>query len=118
MRQGLVAGVAIAALAAGSVATRGLLLRDGGARAATHRIEMRHFAFSPVRLEAESGDTVVWVNGDVAPHTATAADGGWDSGNLGRGGSWAWIAAGPAEHDYVCAYHPSMRGAIVVRGAD
>lgn len=113
-----VAGAAIVALATGSLAARVLLGSDGDAASSrVHRVDMSDFAFSPARLAVAIGDTIVWVNRDVAPHTATSTRGGWGSGDMPTGTSWTWIAVEPGEHDYVCAYHPSMRGVVAVSGS-
>jgi plastocyanin len=77
-------------------------------------VEMRGFGFQPARVSAAIGDTVVWVNRDALPHTATAADGAWDSGELAGGQSWSRVVTEAGAVDYVCAYHPTMRGRIDV----
>jgi plastocyanin len=59
------------------------------------------------------GDTIVWTNHDLVPHTATAAGGGWDTGALAQNATGQWIATAGI-HPYVCAYHPTMRGVIQV----
>jgi len=35
---------------------------------------------------AAVGDTLVWSNRDVVPHTATADGGGWNTGSIPAGG--------------------------------
>jgi plastocyanin len=87
----------------------------GGARAAAHPVEIRAFRFTPDTVVAAPGDTVVWTNADVVPHTATSAAGGWDTGEIGGSGSGRTIAGEPGTYAYVCAYHPTMRGTLVVR---
>ena len=37
----------------------------------THRIEMQNMRFGPVPANIKAGDTIVWVNRDIVPHTAT-----------------------------------------------
>lgn len=83
----------------------------------THTIEIRNFAFSLASLEVAPGDTVVWINRDAAPHTATDSLGRWDSGELRAAGRWSWTATEAGRFGYLCAYHPSMRGTIHVRPA-
>jgi plastocyanin len=87
----------------------------GAARAATHPVEIRAFRFTPDTVIAAPGDTVVWTNADVVPHTATSATGGWDTREIGGSGSGRMIAGAPGTYPYVCAYHPGMRGTLVVR---
>lgn len=48
------------------------------------------------------------------PHTVTAADSSWDSGNLGPGGRFERRFDSAGTYAYLCRYHPGMTGAIVV----
>lgn len=84
------------------------------AEPAVHTVRIAAFAFGPVRLEIRTGDTVEWVNEDLVPHTATAAGGGWDTGGLRTGDAGSVSFRVPGTHAYRCAYHPQMRGEIVV----
>jgi plastocyanin len=84
--------------------------------AMTHTIEIRNFAFAPARLQVAVGDTVVWINRDVVPHTVTDSLARWDSGELGAGDRWTWVASEAGRFRYLCAYHPSMRGTLEVVG--
>jgi plastocyanin len=101
-------GLACAALA--------LAAACGGdpARPAAHGAEIRAFRYRPDTLTAAPGDTVVWTNRDVVPHTATAA-GAWDTGEIGAGESGRMVAGAPGTYAYTCAYHPTMRAVLVVR---
>ena len=84
--------------------------------ATTHTVEIRNFAFHPARLQVAVGDTVVWINRDAAPHTATDSLARWDSGGLGSGDRWTWVAAEAGRFGYLCVYHPSMQGTLEVVG--
>ena len=86
----------------------------GGAAPRIHVVVIEDFAFEPTRLEIRAGDSVEWVNRDIAPHTATAEDGSWDSGELTRSGSFRQDFAEAGIQAYFCAFHPQMRGEIVV----
>ncbi|MCC6315172.1 MAG: ScyD/ScyE family protein [Thermomicrobiales bacterium] len=83
---------------------------DAGAMA----VRIADFAFSPPTLDIAAGTTVTWTNADTAPHTATAKDTSFDSGNLDPGDSFAHTFADPGTYDYVCSYHAGMKGTIVV----
>jgi plastocyanin len=48
------------------------------------------------------------------PHTASAA-GKFDSREITAGGKWSWTAKAPGRIDYVCTYHPGMKGAVIVQ---
>ncbi len=80
------------------------------------RIDISAFEFAPSDLTIQSGDTVEWVNHDIAPHTATGDSGRWETGQLDKGRSRAVSFDEPGEFPYHCAFHPHMRGRIVVKG--
>ena len=70
-----------------------------------------HFAASPTGLKV--GDTILWVNRDIVPHTATARDRSFDVTvqprqsarvTLGRAGTFA----------FYCRFHPAMQGVLRV----
>jgi len=86
----------------------------------THEIavSIARFTFDPDRIEIFVGDSVTWTNEDVAPHTATAEDGAWGTGALDRGGAGRITFETAGEHRYFCAFHPHMRGAVLVRSRD
>ena len=87
----------------------------GSARAAAprdHQVEIKGLAFSPKSLAVRPGDSVTWTNRDIAPHTATATEGSWDSGLLEKGQSWTLEVTEATERDYFCAYHPHMTASL------
>ncbi len=84
------------------------------ALAESHVVEIRDFQFAPEALDIAVGDTVTWVNMDIAPHTATAVDGSWDSGSLAQGDEWSLVIETAGVIDYLCTFHPQMVGALNV----
>ncbi len=99
---------AIALTAAAPVALANSVRAAGHA---AHEVVIAGFAFSPASLDVSAGQAVRFVNNDSAPHTATAADGAFDTGALQPGTSIeVEIPAG--EHSYTCRFHPRMKGAI------
>lgn len=86
-----------------------------GPQPARYEIAMRAFAFEPGVLEANAGDTLVWINHDVVPHTATSGEGGIDSGLVAPGASWSFVVPAVAHLAYSCLFHPTMTGTISVR---
>lgn len=70
-------------------------------------------SFTPDRLTVKSGDTVVWVNKDPFPHTATSA-GVFDSGGIDPEKSWKLVTARKGTVDYICTFHPTMKGRLTV----
>jgi plastocyanin len=81
----------------------------------SHTVEIRGFAYLPATLQVAVGDSVVWINRDVVPHTATQDGRHWDSGSIKAEQTWRLIAASPGSQPYYCAFHPVMRGTLVVR---
>jgi plastocyanin len=80
----------------------------------THTVLIRRFRLVPQRLEVAAGDTIVWKNEDIVPHTATANE-FFDSGELDKGQSWTYVAKQKGSFRYLCTYHPTMRGELVVK---
>lgn len=73
-------------------------------------------AFHPDTLDVAPGDTVVWVNVDLVPHTATAAaPDAWDTGTLARSQEGWIVPEGTGEVRYLCRLHPTMEGSLNVR---
>ena len=87
---------------AGPTAPAGTSVRMAGSR------------FEPATLSVAPGATVRWFNDDALPHTVTAADSSWDSGNLAPGGAFERRFDSPGSYAYLCRYHPGMTGTIVV----
>ena len=77
-------------------------------------VEIARFVFDPVEVEIQAGDSVVWSNADIAPHTATSNDGGWDTGRIKKGEEGKITFDEPGEYPYFCAFHPHMKGRVVV----
>ncbi len=73
-------------------------------------------AFHPAVLEVQRGDTVLWINRDIVPHTATSTrKSGWNTGPLLQGKSGQYVARHTGEDSYFCQLHPVMLGKLVVR---
>ena len=61
-----------------------------------------------------SGSTVRFVEDDDTPHTVTATDQSFDSGNLNQKDSWRHTFTTEGTYTYFCAYHPYMKGNVIV----
>jgi plastocyanin len=79
-----------------------------------HAVAIRGFQYVPATLTVAVGDTVVWTNQDVVPHTATAQDRGWDTGSLAAQASGRIVADRAGRQAYLCAFHPGMQAELVV----
>jgi plastocyanin len=77
-------------------------------------VTMAGARFTPATIPIHAGGTVRWFNHDAMPHTVTAADRAWDSGNLAPGGSFERRFDRPGSYSYVCLYHSWMTGTVVV----
>ena len=105
------------------VAASGLVLALGcGPRAPTvdhtpvrHEIAIRGMQFVPATIDAVVGDSVVFVNQDFFPHTATAVLGAWDSGDIAAYDSAVVVPRTAGDLEYRCGLHPTMRGTLRVR---
>ena len=89
--------------------------RAGAPRVARHEVVLRAIRFEPESLEVAVGDTVVWINHDVVPHTSTSSDRHWVSGNIAPDSSWSTVVAWPGRLPYACEYHPMMKGTLLAR---
>jgi len=71
--------------------------------------------FDPRTLNVRRGDRIDWVNDDPFPHTASATAGAFDSKAIAANASWSYMADKPGEYAYACAYHPTMKGKLIVQ---
>jgi len=87
--------------------------------AATHRIAMSGYAFSPRSMTVTAGDTVVWTNDDTAPHDVKTTSGPVTvhSPMLSKGGTWSHTFTTPGTYAYVCTVHPDMTAQLIVKPA-
>ncbi len=79
----------------------------------TYQVAIRGMQFVPARLEVDVGDTVMWTNEDVMPHTVSSP-GIFDSMAMAPKQLWGWSFMQRGEWPYGCAFHPTMHGAVVV----
>ncbi|MCZ4279916.1 cupredoxin domain-containing protein [Kiloniella laminariae] len=80
-----------------------------------HSVEIRNLIFVPDSLEVSPGDKIRWINHDISPHTATAMDERWDTGELSMGQSSTLTVTEEMAGEYYCLFHPHMRGNIKLR---
>ena len=102
-------------------AVLGLMLGIMGSSAAeskakTHTVTMEDMRFQPALLVVATGDTIVWINKDLVPHTATSQVGGFDSNVILASGSWRYtVQMKKGDVAYVCTFHPAMKGTLRVK---
>jgi len=78
-------------------------------------------AFSPDSVQIGAGDSVVWTNNGVNPHSSTSGtngvpDGLWNSGTLSHGSKFTRGFATDGRFSYYCQFHYmlGMTGVITV----
>ncbi len=124
--KGLLLGIGLVGIIFGGVLAGEFVLRlqpplsTGGAAAGTVIMPVGTAAqtlnFSPAKITVIIGqnNTVTFVNKDSAPHTVTADDGSFNSGNMNPGASWTYTFSTAGTFTYHCNYHPWMKGTVVV----
>ena len=86
--------------------------------AGLNTIVIKNFAFSPANLTIKTGTTVTWLNQDEAVHqieSDSKAQGVFLSDSLAYGESFTFTFTQPGTYTYHCTYHPTMKGAIMVK---
>ncbi len=72
------------------------------------------YAFKPLRVKVKVGTTVTWTNDGKLPHSATALDGSWTTGEVAPGKTATVKFDRPGNYTYSCADHPWSYAQIVV----
>ena len=81
---------------------------------ATHTVVIEGVRFDPPLLTVKAGDTIVWINHDPFPHTATALGRQFDSHEIAAGRSWKYTARKAGVYAYACTLHPNMTATLRV----
>ena len=77
-------------------------------------VTIADFKFTPASITIHVGDTVTWTNHGPSAHTATANNGGFNTGVLQKGQSASHTFNTPGTFTYICSIHPFMHGTVVV----
>lgn len=94
----------------------GLAATTARAEPATHTVVIEGMKYSPSALTVQVGDTVVFRNADLVPHTATEKSSkAFDSGILNPNGEWKLVATKSGTMNYKCTLHPGMEGSLIVK---
>ncbi len=77
-------------------------------------VTIKSLQFSPARIAANVGDTIVWRNEDVFSHTATAS-GVFDTREMKQNTTGKWVVKKRGVFNYACLFHATMKGVIEVK---
>ncbi|HWH10988.1 MAG TPA: cupredoxin domain-containing protein [Solirubrobacteraceae bacterium] len=77
-------------------------------------VKIDNFAFKPPTLTVRTGTRVTFTNFDGTPHTATADQGGFDTGTLNKDKSMTITFNKPGTFAYHCQFHAFMTATIRV----
>jgi plastocyanin len=74
--------------------------------------------YIPSKITIKQGDSVTWVNQDVAFHSVTSGyydepSGLFDSGYLDPEESFTFVFKNAGIYDYFCTLHPWMKGQVI-----
>jgi len=75
--------------------------------------------YTPSKIVIKQGDSVTWVNEDVAFHSVTSGyydvpSEIFDSGYLDPEESFTFVFENVGTYDYFCTLHPWMKGQVIV----
>ena len=101
-------GLAVAAAGLCAIALP-LFAKDAGSKLLV--VSMTNLAYAPATITAHVGDRIAWANHDIFLHSATTPD--FDV-VLKPGASGGVKLLKPGVINYICRYHPGMKGQIVV----
>lgn len=77
-------------------------------------VVIKQMQFFPADLTVKIGDTVVWINNDIVPHTVKSnKTDGFYSDTINVGKSWKTVVKDSAK--YICSIHPTMEGKLVLK---
>lgn len=76
---------------------------------------MSHYAFVPGDLTVDKGTIVTWYNDDEIEHQIFSTQGGFHSGIMPQGASFAQKFDEPGTYEIRCAIHAGMRSRVTVK---
>jgi len=72
------------------------------------------YTYKPLRAKVKAGAAVTWTNTGKLPHSATAVDGSWTTGEIAPGASATLKFDKPGTYTYSCTDHPWTYAQLVV----
>jgi plastocyanin len=111
----LVAALTLVLGACGSSGTKKASSAAAPTAAGARLVTIKGYAYKPGKLTLKTGTTLEVTNKDSEPHTLTADDKSFDTGNLDKGSSKAVTLGTAGTFHYYCTLHPYMKGTITVQ---
>ena len=71
-------------------------------------------AFKNGQVRVTTGGSVTFDNQDTQAHTATGANGSFDTGTVQAGDESRVTFDEPGTYSYICSFHPFMKGTVTV----
>src|SRR5581483_7976434 len=99
--------------ASGASTTSTSAAKTSGA-ASTGAVDIKGFAYAPPTATVKVGSSLPWTNDDTAPHTVTADDKSFDSGNVAQNDTFSYTFKTAGTFKYHCLYHGNMHGTVTV----
>jgi plastocyanin len=91
-------------------------VQPSSAGAVSAQVTIQALKYSPETIEIRKGETVEWVNNDLAPHTVTSqATDTFNSGAIDPDSSWSHTFSQSGTFPYYCTFHREMKGTINVK---
>ena len=89
---------------------------QGTPTGSTYNVLIQGFAFNPETITIKVGDTIKWMNTEMAKHTITSDLGGeLNSPELSKSQTYSHTFAKAGEYTYHCSFHTSMTAKIIVQ---
>lgn len=85
------------------------------AKAVTHTILIENMKFTPADLTVRVGDSILWINKDLVPHTVTDEGKSFNSNSISPEKKWRLHARKKGIFAYKCLFHPTMKATFVVQ---
>lgn len=87
---------------------------SGAPGAATGAVSVSGSRFQPEGVSVKAGESVTWTFRDTVGHSATAADGSFDSGVKRDGATFTQTFSTAGTFAYQCTIHSAMTGTVTV----
>lgn len=84
-------------------------------QAATPKITIDNFSFTPADVTVAAGTTVTWVNHDDVPHTVMSSDKKIKSKALDTDDTFSFTFTQAGTYEYFCSLHPKMTAKVTVK---